>query len=90
LQRCSIDSIEAAQIEATNIIEVLKEEVGSTQAPSVDRMLLPTLRQMPLSALLCLIMARDGFCVLLNKKSKCCAAVGAEHGLSDRSRIEDV
>ena len=51
-------SIEAAQIEATNIIEMLEGEVGST-APSVDRTLHRTLRQMPLSALLGLIMPRD-------------------------------
>ncbi|CAL1148702.1 unnamed protein product [Cladocopium goreaui] len=31
-------SIEVAQIEATNIIEMLEGEVGSTQAPSVDRL----------------------------------------------------
>ena len=52
-------SIEAAQIEATNIIEMLEAEVSSRQAPSVDRVLLRTLRQMPLSALLGLIMPRD-------------------------------
>ena len=52
-------SIEVAQIEATNIIEMLEGEVGSTQAPSVDRTLHRTLRQMPLSALLGLIMPRD-------------------------------
>ena len=51
-------SIEVAQIEATNIIEMLEGEVGST-APSVDRTLHRTLRQMPLSALLGLIMPRD-------------------------------
>jgi len=52
-------SIEVAQIEATNIIEMLEGEVGSTQAPSVDRTLHRTLRQMPLSALLGLIKPRD-------------------------------
>ena len=61
-------SIEVAQIEATNIVEMLEAEVGSTQAPSVDRVLLRTLRQMPLSALLGLIMARDGFRPLLEEE----------------------
>ena len=61
-------SIEVAQIEATNIVEMLEAEVGSTQAPSVDRVLLGTLRQMPLSALLGLIMARDGFRALLEQE----------------------
>ena len=61
-------SIEVAQIEATNIVEMLEAEVGSTQAPSVDRVLLRTLRQMPLSALLGLIMARDGFRALLEQE----------------------
>ena len=74
-------SIEVAQIEATNIIEMLEAEVSSRQAPSVDRVLLRTLQQMPLSALLGLIIARWLSEPCLNKKSKCCAAVWAEHVL---------
>ena len=54
-------SLEVAQIEAPDIIVMLEAEVGSTKAPNVDHMLLRTLRRMPLSALLGLIMARDGF-----------------------------
>ena len=53
-------SLEVAQIEAPEIILMLQAEVGSTTAPTVDRMLLRTLRRMPLPALLGLIMARDG------------------------------
>eukprot|EP00435_Cladocopium_sp_Y103_P016950 s1175_g4.t1 len=54
-------SLEVAQIEAPDIIVMLEGEVGSTRAPNVDSMLLRTLRRMPLSALLGLIMTRDGF-----------------------------
>ena len=54
-------SLEVAQIEAPDIIVMLEAEVGSTKAPNVDHMLLRTLRRMPLSALLDLIMAKDGF-----------------------------
>ena len=61
-------SIEVAQIETTNIIEMLEGEVGSTQAPSEDRALHRTLSQMPLSALLGLIVRRDAFGASLEKE----------------------
>eukprot|EP00435_Cladocopium_sp_Y103_P017414 s2850_g4.t1 len=61
-------SLEVAQIEAPEIIVMLEEEVGSTKAPNVDNMLLRKLRRMPLSALLGLIMARDGFRPLLEEQ----------------------
>eukprot|EP00435_Cladocopium_sp_Y103_P016781 s2268_g4.t1 len=54
-------SLEVAQIEAPDIIVMLEGRVGSTKAPNVDHMLLRTLRRMPLSALLGLIMVRDDF-----------------------------
>jgi len=53
-------SLEVAQIEAPDIILLLEAKVGATTAPNVDHFLLRTLRRMPLSALLGLIMARDG------------------------------
>ena len=61
-------SIEVAQIEATNIIEIMEGEVGSTQAPSEDRALHRTLSRMPLSALLGLIVRRDAFGASLEKE----------------------
>jgi hypothetical protein len=57
-------SLEVAQIEAPDIIAML----GSTKAPHVDAFLLRTLRRMPLSALLGLIMARPGFRPLLEEQ----------------------
>ena len=61
-------SLEVAQIEAPDIIAMLEAEVGSTKAPHVDAFLLRTLRRMPLSALLGLIMARPGFRPLLEEQ----------------------
>jgi hypothetical protein len=61
-------SLEVAQIEAPDIIAMLGAEVGSTKAPHVDAFLLRTLRRMPLSALLGLIMARPGFRPLLEEQ----------------------
>ena len=61
-------SLEVAQIEAPDIILLLEAEVGSTTAPKVDYFLLRILRRMPLSALLGLIMARDGLRPVLEEQ----------------------
>ena len=50
--------VEAADIDAAEIIETLKQQVGRTEAPRVPREVDRTLRQMPLSALLGLMVGR--------------------------------
>ena len=81
-------SIEVAQIEATNIIEMLEGEVGSTQAPSVDQALHRTLSRMPLSALLGLIMRRDAFGASLEQEVEVLRCRLGWTWSSDRGRIE--
>ena len=61
-------SLEVCQIEAPELILMLEAEVGSRTAPTADHMLLRTLRRMPLSALLGLIMARDGLRSILEEQ----------------------